>query len=524
MAATQHRAVLTPRGLAISEVTLQSVYGQQGYKNVLARCTLHYRPRVGRPITRKLYDSSVRKTASGSMQNFYWLPRGLVSELRSLGVSVSVQLPVVEPVVQPEFRCELFPNQKVVVDRLLQEFTPDKMADGTATAILNLQAGLGKTFVAGAIIHALCVNTVYIVPTVYLADQAVKDLKGCFNNVSIRRHERHPKKAAIEHQQHNALDILVVVINSALLESPTFFDRFGLTILDEVHTYCADKRAMIFQRSTRAVLGMSATTDQRRDAFDAVATYALCDVVKDRLTPSRGVIYANRLPNFEEDEVKFDCTVKVVKYKGPSSHTQCLRHPSTDKMFTPWMNKQFLADEQRTQTMCAELRKLYDWVGPNGQQHRIFVFCEEREPLAWLYDVLAKLFEVDAPELANQVGTFISGVKAQEVARAKASARVILTTYGYSSTGISINEMTALVLWTPRRSNMLQISARILRRGGDLTIPRVIVDLVDWNSAMKSQYYERRNAYAYYGMKDEVFTVEARETNGPPFTIEDVQA
>lgn len=514
----QHKAVLTHRGLAISEATLQALYGQQGYKKLLSRCTLHYKPRVGQPVTRKLYELAARKTASGTLQNFYWLPRGLVRELRALGVTVSVSLPEFAPCAECEFRCGLFPNQEVVVKRLLQEFTLANIQDGTATTMLNLQAGMGKTFVAGALIHALCVNTVYVVPTVYLADQAVKDLKGCFDDtVEITKFERKAKKETP--CKPNVLNVVVVVINTALLEPPTFFDNFGLTVLDEVHTYCADKRAAIFQRNTRCVLGMSATTDQRRDTFDAVATYSLCDVPCDKNTALRTIIHANTLPGFEEDRVQFDCTVRVIKYKGPSSHTQCLKHPSTDKMFTPWMNKQFLADKQRTQIMCAELRKLYDWVGPNGQQHRIFVFCEEREPLAELYSLLAELFEVDAPELAGQVGTFISGVKATEVARAKVSARVILTTYGYSSTGISINEMTALVLWTPRRSNMLQIAARILRRGGDFSIPRVVVDLVDWNSAMKSQYYERRNAYAYYDMKDEIITHTALETGEPAFTI-----
>lgn len=164
------------------------------------------------------------------------------------------------------------------------------------------------------------------------------------------------------------------------------------------------------------------------------------------------------------------------------------------------MNKQFLEDEQRTQLIIGELHRLYNWVGEQGQRHRIFVFCEEREPLRALYDTLGKVFDVDAPELHENVGQFIGGTKPAEVQRVKKDARCILTTYGYSSTGISIVEMTAILFWTPRRSNMLQILARVLRRGGDLSITREIIDLVDWSTPMKSQYYERRNAYSYYDM------------------------
>jgi hypothetical protein len=88
------------------------------------------------------------------------------------------------------------------------------------------------------------------------------------------------------------------------------------------------------------------------------------------------------------------------------------------------------------------------------------------------------------------------GVAAGEVGRARViGAHVICTTYGYSRRGISLPEMTALVLATPRRNGSTQILGRVFRRGGDPEIERVIVDLIDTRTCLKSQYADRRKVY-----------------------------
>ncbi|MEI7782316.1 MAG: hypothetical protein WCJ18_10375, partial [Planctomycetota bacterium] len=51
------------------------------------------------------------------------------------------------------------------------------------------------------------------------------------------------------------------------------------------------------------------------------------------------------------------------------------------------------------------------------------------------------------------------------------------------------------VLATPRKSNIIQIIGRILRRGSDTTKVREIVDIVDVNSGFQTQFAERRKIY-----------------------------
>ena len=75
-------------------------------------------------------------------------------------------------------------------------------------------------------------------------------------------------------------------------------------------------------------------------------------------------------------------------------------------------------------------------------------------------------------------------------------AHVVLTTYGFSRRGISLPDMTALVLASPRRHGNTQTLGRILRRGSDESILRVVVDIVDVCTGLRGQAAERRRAYA----------------------------
>ncbi len=72
------------------------------------------------------------------------------------------------------------------------------------------------------------------------------------------------------------------------------------------------------------------------------------------------------------------------------------------------------------------------------------------------------------------------------------TSRVIITTYSYSSTGISYKHLNTLIKATPRASNGIQIDARCMRIGSDMTIPRVIIDIVDNNGVFEAQFYKNR--------------------------------
>jgi len=461
-------------------------------------------------------------------------------------MNVEIILPPLKP-INAQLHINLFDNQKVVVEYLLGTvFTPERIAAGTATCVFNLKAGQGKTFTAGGIIASLRVRTLYIVPKRPLAVQAVKDLRACFypddGEPGLRIGQYGKAKKSDPDSDYTKQDITVIVINSALLRDIEFFRDYNLVVFDEVHSYCSEQRREIFKKaSLNMCLGMSATTEDRLDGFDPIAHKELA---------FDDVIRAENIPGFAYEEVDFQTDVKVIRYKGSPEYTQSLTHESTGKLFTPYMNKQFLRDPARLQLIVREIRTLYDW-SDGDDKHCIYVFAEEIEGLRSIYRELKKTFEdvvapeidavdpanvdavdavdpanvdvVDAVDAANvdghqiknenqnrqdefdhNFGEFIGGIKDKTVESLKQNARVLLTTYAYSGTGVSIDKMTAMVFATPRRSNMKQILARILRRGGNKRIRRKVIDIVDDKTPIKYQYGSRLIAYEFYGMNVEV--------------------
>jgi superfamily II DNA or RNA helicase len=89
----------------------------------------------------------------------------------------------------------------------------------------------------------------------------------------------------------------------------------------------------------------------------------------------------------------------------------------------------------------------------------------------------------------------MGGATAESMEEAQLNSNVILTTYAFMGTGVSIPKMDALILATPRKSKSRQYINRIFRLGGDYASVRKIVDIVDWSTHMKSQWYLRKKYY-----------------------------
>lgn len=458
------------------------------YAEMLERLTGRERPKIGPPKVTTVYKFSVVCGAE-----FIHLPRAIAQGLLRGNIidSVEVHLPPVRT-IEIELTAELFEDKRAICTHLMASvFAPD--AIGRGICVLNLRAGIGKTFVAAGLIAALRMRTLYVVPKKPLLVQAIDDLRACFAG-----HEGQICK----YNADNAGDLVtVIVINSALLRPVEFFAGYSFIILDEVHEYCTEKRKEIFWRQAPCILGMSATTDSAYS--DIVFKKHLGDVIR-----------AETIPGFEYPHgSQFNCVVRLIKYKGPTEYTANLRHERTGHTFVKYMYEQFMADAERNRVIVAEIIRLYGWVGPEGQRHHIYVFAEELEHLRLCGELIrAELVAqgvdigVDIPE----IDMFVGGIKDGEIARMRAESRVLLTTYGYGGTGVSIQKMTAIVFYTSRKAKMLQILARILRLGSDVSIVREVVDLIDYSTCLRWQLSTRRQAYMFYGFREVSVVVDRR--------------
>lgn len=487
---------LSAVGFVISAKAAWSVLGGVR-KQFFDALTIVYQPKVGPRVVRRLW---LERMHAGVLH--YVFPRALI-KVFALKYPIRVLFP---PLVRiPQYASYAYDNQLTIVNYLRERvFTPERIADGTATCILNLRAGEGKTFTAGRLIGELGFRTLYVVPKDPLAVQTVSDLRLLSPGLIVGRLGDKRKRSPPLATHH----ITVAVINSAVKQPPEFFNGYSLTILDEAHMYCPESRSAIFRRCTPAVLAMSATTENRVDKMDPVAHKALA---------VDGIIRAENIPGFAYEDVQFTREVRAMMYYGPSEYTQSLKHESTGKVFCPYMVEQFMRDPYRMKLFVRELRTMLDWRGPTGQKHRIYVFCSQLKPLRTAFNAIAAAFSADgitAPELGGEANLFVGGISTDTIKQTVASARIILTTYGYSGTGVSIQDATAMIFLDGRREGMLQIMARITRRGSDMAIPRVYVDIVDAGTALRGQYTSRKAAYLFYNAPITQYTIHWEDLVG----------
>lgn len=423
--------------------------------------------KVGHPKPFKLY-----REVTFAGRSHYILPRGCVDGFRASKLLNVVDLLPPKPRVDYEFEGELYQNQVVVRDHLMTKY----FAGDYGQCTLNMGAGLGKTATAAGMITALKTRVLYVTKDRFLQKQAYGDLKGFFPRAKICKFENKKYDPTAQY------DIVVIVINSALMQKRPFFTQFGLAIVDEIHAFCKRKRSELFWLlQMRYLLGMSATTNDRSDQLDAVYHRHFGDVV-----------HAASLPGFDIAGAEFQGKVKAIRYAGPEKYAQDIYSEQTGMLFTPAMISLLTQDPARNRLVVDEIIKL--WRKPSRY---IYVFSEYREHLTTLASMLKERIGVDAV-MEDDVNTMMGGIKDDALERAVKS-RIILTTYGFGSTGISIKHMNACVFATPRRNGYKQTCARAMRRGSDLTIVRKFIDIVDSKSALKYQFCGRKQAYDYYG-------------------------
>lgn len=449
------------------------------------------------------YCKLFRYEKGAEKQLWVILPRSVACLFTTAGVmGISHTSPPIK--INLTMKLSLIENQKLICDELSNRiFTDLNISKGLAGCVLNLQAGKGKTFVAAEMISRLKLKTLFITLNTALVKQALEDFEKCFGSVAGKfTKDTKTKKAAAQP------DISIIIINSALKQPPEFFAQFSFIVIDEIHEMCAEARREIFWIAQRhAMLGLSATTNERKDGLDIIyeklcgeIVYAEAIELKHK-EQQRSLFEQEQREHSEQREQQqiFKGEVKVINYYGPDDKTRNLSHPNTGKIFVPYIITQFFEDEERIALIISELRELLK------MDYYVYMFCSDREPLNKLKSILEKELSiaVSAPELGTapktSLGMLMGGVKDDEISQVKTDSRVILITYGYGSTGISIIKMTAIIFVSPRKAKMKQIIGRILRKGSDPTILRRVVDIVDARTVLKHQFKERMIAYDYYG-------------------------
>jgi hypothetical protein len=273
----------------------------------------------------------------------------------------------------PEITIKSTKNQEAVISYLMDNiYTHSNIEKGYSSTILQMNAGYGKTYLSISLIKLINKKTFIIVPNEYLLKQWVSILESSFpkNNIGV-----------FYGKKKTDGDIIVSIINSALKYE--YYDDIGFIIYDEVHMYCSNKFAKIFNIAQASkCLGITATPNQRLDKFDPVAQWALGEV-----------IYANKIKGWDPAAVKFHTEVTRVIFNGHTKHTKVLTS-TAGVVSVPLMINQLQDDPYRNKLIIKYAVKLYN-IGRN-----VFIFSDRRDHLINLAKILQGLkIKFDAPEL-----------------------------------------------------------------------------------------------------------------------------
>ena len=349
-----------------------------------------------------------------------------------------------------------------------------------------------------------------VVPTKAIRQQWIDEFKAVYPALSVTAYENPPKNGRKRAATAATHDVVVGVVNTVREKTSGFFAGYCTVILDEAHELASTKNLQILwlaQGSPR-VLGLSATPRERPDGLDRVVCHFLG-------TP----VVCEHIPGFDSAEVTVRGRVREVEYSGAPEYCEAVVNASGTVSAVETVGC-IIRDPARLRLVVLEVERLYRLheseppevlqefgLGPSAdgerlRAHGVFVFAEHREYLPTLRAALLERFapeEIAVPEIDDDTPVVLRGGATRAQISEAHRARIVLTTYGYSRRGISIVEMTSIVLATPRRHGMRQILGRITRRGSDESILRLIVDIKDVLTALKGQNTDRRKVYKEKG-------------------------
>lgn len=470
--------VLDCAGCTVDDHALRRLLGPK-YKTLLGKLTFVHKPFIGPPVTAKTYYITHGTTSQITLPRevgFALLDGGVVSELL-------VDLPVGHPTAF-NLDVELMANQVAVVEWLMtHKFNTARLDEGRGCALLDMPPSTGKTITAAALISRVGQRALFIVLNRKLQLQAARELASVLPDNVVET------PCGVEEFREVYADVVVCIVNTALALTSDDFKQFGMVVVDEVHMFCSEARRELFWKiNTRVTLGMSGTTSHNRFGFDPIYKKHLGEPV-----------VACNLPGFRVDAIRYDVSVAAIKYFGAAEQII----GATGYTDFGAMLGQFINDAQRNK-LCVELiKKLLD-----DTQHKryIIAFSDRLSHLRVIANMLGAAVNIfdDNGFVASMTG----GSTTEELDVAN-DARVVLTTYGFSGTGLNIQHLNSMVLMTPRKNGMLQIAKRITRTGSDTTIPRKIYDIIDSNTTIRKQFYQRCNAYREMGFTVDKFICQA---------------
>jgi superfamily II DNA or RNA helicase len=504
------KMALANKGLIIDYQEIKKALGEKKLKKLFEQLTLTKKMFIGKDRTQllvtKLYKFVTIPSKNGGVRKLLTIPRFFEDWVDDdlmppykIRTAFSKEIKKLAPEKFINGNDEIgikhegkYDFQQPISDYLIEEvYKPDEKGhiyNRGCTFVLD--TGRGKTYLGGGLIRRLGVKTLIIAHNERGLEEWKKMLQ-CYPEIDIGYYYGRKKIDG---------DVVIMLINSAMRDNFAFrtgkgknskittisrdkyFREFGFVIYDEVPDYVGEQRRKVFwETNFKYCLGLTATPDLHLKDLDPVYKMHLGDL-----------LYAEDIPGVDFEDIEWDFTVRTIKYSGPEEYTKQIKSDITDMTIAARMDKQFAKDPYRNRLILDTIKEYYD------EGKYIFIFAGVREILDVLEKLIKKHLGLNPIKKASdkdKVAGIKGGASAADVERAVEKSRIILTTYQYGGKGLSIVKMDCGIQYTPRRNGLGQVTGRLTRMGGDISIPRVWVDIRDMETNAKTQYSDRKKAY-----------------------------
>lgn len=497
----------TPFGLRVKIKDFRLILGNhKNFRRFLSTLTVTEKPQPGRPKT----YARARRTAYSINGEYLYMPRIKAQFLEKYIQIQNHQFKSNYREIQPqnwEPAQKFYDYQLAASDYVCSEDNNLLSDNGIGIAYVQMGTGMGKSRFGMAVAARRKGPVFVIVPTKAIRMQWIEEFQIVFPMLRCASYDNPPKKSKKVTPDPENYDVVVGIINTIRSKDHGFFYGYSTVIIDEAHELHSPSNIKILWliQEVPNVLGISATPDDRIDGLDKIVYHFL----------GKPIWAKEDIKNFDVTDVNFRGRVREIEYKGNPDYCETAISAAGTVSAIETI-KNIIHDPARLRLVAAEVERLfylheseqkYEYgLGPRPAKdssdkfpegevrtHGIFVFAEHREYLPALRDALLERFnpeDIDVPECVVLRGGATHG----ELNKAH-NSRIVLTTYGYSRRGVSLVEMTSIILATPRRNGLRQILGRITRRGSDESIIRIVVDIKDVLTALKSQNTNRRKVY-----------------------------
>ncbi len=399
-------------------------------------------------------------------------------------------------------------NQTIIFNYIMKNiFNESQMDLGKAGCILKLGAGLGKSFIALALMIALGKKCLLVTHSTNMVFQWAELIEKWAPGITVGYCYGKKKKDG---------DVVLAIINTMAGDKfklgktdytkTEFFEMFDFVICDECQLMLSPSGEKMYRRiQSPYMIGLSATPAENTQGKDCIAWWNLGPVLD-----------AEEIDGYKKSEVKFTGRVTMVKYLGPHEFTKLIVNEKMGVTAVPQMITQLMEDPYRIHIIAKHARRL------QGEGYMTFIFADRRQ---YLLDIKEHMIKIGVKcsmleqkvkdEVKNKTGVdsrlidqflrpaskphvlkrLVGGSTREDMTIAEALSEVILTTYQYMSVGKSIPKMNAIILASPRKNYNEQTIKRIFRLGSDTSIERQIIDVVDWKTHMKNQWYSRKKYF-----------------------------